>query len=189
MRRSLAFDTAPDGYAFGVIRRLGHCEFEYEESGGVTGLSKEEIVREARALYQRVAPDLLAVEGFSGFVSSARLLRMRRSLDISSLMDAAQVTGMLVAALPSPQSTVTLPANGANGDIHQWRYWLTGMYRQGDKGVALALDRMLRGGLPRRGKRKDGTPIYAVDNHQRDALGLALAAWLYTDYRQGPGRG
>ncbi|WP_155300629.1 hypothetical protein [Deinococcus kurensis] len=179
MKTCLAFDPAPNGYAYAVSSYDGRA-FTLVDSGERAG-TRTELRAHIRTLVDTHAPTITAVEGVAGFISAARQSRQRSpNWDISDLVQTAVTAGFLQGVLlgMTRAAPFTLPANNA-GRRPSWRAHLTRDHRAGDKEVAHALNFHLRGGLPVKARKADGTVhAYAISNHVRDALGLAVVATL-----------
>lgn len=174
---ALAVDPSNKGYAYAVAQTHGP-KFRLITSGDVTGTRRHQ--RDTlHALFATHTPDRYGVEDVAGYLSAARQNRQRTGAwDLSDLVDTAQTSGMLIAWAPNPDHVVLLPANGKGNQL-SWRLILTRHARADDQAVAHALNYWLDGGLPVRSRNRHGQPLsYKINNHQRDALGLAVTLLL-----------
>lgn len=172
---TIAFDPSSTGYSFGVIRPDGN-RYTIITSGTRTPATYAEARAHAHELHATYPGALWAVETTAGFLSEARINRQRtKNFDLTDLIQNATWGGYLIGCAPDPGAVITLPAN-AEGKRPSWRLYLTGYARADDKAVTHSLNYWLKGGLPVRGRNAHGQPVsYAINEHQRDAVGLAVA--------------
>jgi hypothetical protein len=191
-RTCLAFDPSPTGFAYGFVRQKTGRAFERIETGDVDRLDLTNTRNTILDLYDRMKPDVCAVESVAGFLSTKRLDNQFRkdAMDIQSLVDTALFAGIIAASLPDPASVVLMPANNKGKSLKSWRYHLTGRPTSGDDAVTAALNVYLIGKLPVKShrmvsesphnERKMQQTVYRDNVHKRDALGLAIVALLVT---------
>jgi hypothetical protein len=191
-RTCLAFDPAPDGFAYALIQASGK-QFVRIETGQIKGTGKwSHLINTLQSLEAEHLPSLVAVETVSGGISKARLDRTRNpaGINMQELISTATCAGVLVGAARNPDRVFQMPANNQHEPLKSWRMHLTRLRFADDAAVAQSLNVWLASGLPVKGHRtvssgpydsgKMTQTVYVDNNHKRDALGLAVIALALT---------
>lgn len=175
----IGFDPSNTGYSYGIVGPgTGNraAIIAHGDRRASTRNAARKHLRELRAEYPEAT---WAVESVAGYLSAKRVQNQRTgSFDLTDLVDNALWAGLLIGLTPDPDRTVVLPANAMGTRNASWRLYLTRNAKAGSRDVSAALDLFLDGGLPVKSRNAHGqTLAYKINEHERDALGLAVAVY------------